>query len=186
MLLPPTSGPTSVTSAYAVAPMNATSIAPPMPTIEGGRPLANVVTCPVLGSTREILPAAPSVTYSAPPGPMALPEAPARPVTSWAVAHNGVIIAINVAANNSSIPVIQLEHATSVELTLKQPGDRNTFFITHLLLFFGIQKSFINAMRNLHFSREPGARRIHLPDSEGRDQQHQQCNDSHAETLGLD
>ena len=54
--------------------MNATSIAPPMPTIEGGRPLANVVTCPVFGSTREILPAAPSVTYSAPPGPMLLPE----------------------------------------------------------------------------------------------------------------
>ncbi len=30
--------------------------------IEGGRPLANVVSCPVSGSTREILPAKPSVT----------------------------------------------------------------------------------------------------------------------------
>ena len=62
--------------------MNATSIAPPMPTIAFGRPLANVVISPVCGSTREILPAAPSVTYSAPPGPMVLPEAPFRPVTS--------------------------------------------------------------------------------------------------------
>ena len=50
--------------------------------IDFGRPLANVVTAPVRGSTREILPAAPSVTYSAPPGPMALPEAPSRPATS--------------------------------------------------------------------------------------------------------
>ena len=38
---------------------------------------------PVFGSTREILPAAPSVTYSAPPGPTVLPEPPSRPVTSW-------------------------------------------------------------------------------------------------------
>src|SRR6266508_4841048 len=84
MSLPPTSEPTSVTSAYAVPPMNATSIAPPMPTIDFGRPLANVVMSPVFGSTREIRPAAPSVTYSAPPGPMVLPVAPSRPVTSRA------------------------------------------------------------------------------------------------------
>src|SRR5690348_1629334 len=62
--------------------MNATSMAPPMPTMKGGRPLANVVTCPVFGSTREILPAAPSVTNSAPPGPTVLPDPLARPVTS--------------------------------------------------------------------------------------------------------
>jgi hypothetical protein len=56
MSLPPTSEPTRVTSAYAVLPMNATSTAPPMPTIDFGRPLANVVMSPVFGSTREILP----------------------------------------------------------------------------------------------------------------------------------
>ena len=71
-----------MTSTYAVLPMNATSIAPPMPMIAFGRPLANVVISPVCGSTREILPAAPSVTYSAPPGPIVLPVAPCRPVTS--------------------------------------------------------------------------------------------------------
>src|SRR5437773_4619418 len=97
--------------------MNATSIAPPMLEppmlmIAGGRPLANVVLSPVCGSTREILPAAPSVTYSAPSGPMVLPVAPSRPVTSRAafgpagggeaLAADGVIIAIRAAANNSS------------------------------------------------------------------------------------
>ena len=72
-----------MTSAYAMLSMNATSIAPPMPMIDVfGRPLANVVFSPVWGSTREILPAAPSVTYSAPSGPMVLPVAPCRPVTS--------------------------------------------------------------------------------------------------------
>src|SRR5206468_7705945 len=73
---------TSVTSTYAMLSMNATSIAPPMPMIAGGRPLANVVFSPVCGSTREILPTAPSVTYSAPSGPMVLPMAPCKPVTS--------------------------------------------------------------------------------------------------------
>src|SRR2546430_17053969 len=79
---------TRVTSTYAMLSMNATSIAPPMLEppmlrIAGGRPLANVVFSPVSGSTREILPAAPSVTYSAPSGPMVLPFAPsAKPVTS--------------------------------------------------------------------------------------------------------
>src|SRR5687768_6492990 len=62
--------------------MNAMSMAPPIPTTNGGSPLANVVTSPVLGSMREILPAAPSVTKSAPPGPTALPDPLARPVTS--------------------------------------------------------------------------------------------------------
>ena len=60
--LPPTSGPTTVTNAYAVPPMNATSVVPPMPMIDAGRPLANVVISPVFGSTREILPTADSVT----------------------------------------------------------------------------------------------------------------------------
>src|SRR5205809_2851055 len=109
---PPTSGPTRVTSAYAVPPMNATSVVPPMPTIDFGRPLANVVITPVLGSTREILPAADSVTYSAPPGPTVLPEPPSSPVSSWvglgagdggaALAADGVIIPTTAAANNSS------------------------------------------------------------------------------------
>ena len=47
-----------------------------MPTsgIAGGRPLANVVTAPVFGSTRRTRPAGPSVTYSAPSGPTVLPE----------------------------------------------------------------------------------------------------------------
>src|SRR5437867_2626321 len=108
---PTTSGPTRVTSAYAVPPMNATSV-PPMPTIDFGRPLANVVITPVLGSTREILPAADSVTYSAPPGPTVLPEPPSRPVSSWvglgagdggaALAADGVIIPTTAAANSSS------------------------------------------------------------------------------------
>src|SRR5881394_4664670 len=79
---------TRVTSMYAMLSMNATSIAPPMLEppmlrIAFGRPLANVIFSPVSGSTREILPAAPSVTYSAPSGPMVLPFAPsAKPVTS--------------------------------------------------------------------------------------------------------
>src|SRR5437867_4327908 len=112
MSLPPTSEQTRVTSAYAVPPMNATSIAPPMPTIDFGRPLANVVMSPVFGSTREILPAAPSVTFSAPPGPTVLPEPPSRPVSSWvalgsadggaALAADGVIIPIRATANNNS------------------------------------------------------------------------------------
>ena len=46
--------------------------------IEGGRPLTNVVFSPVCGSTRETLPTAPSVTYSAPLGPTVLPVAPSR------------------------------------------------------------------------------------------------------------
>ena len=47
--------------------------------IDLGRPLANVVTSPVCGSTREMRPAAPSVTYSAPSGPTVLPDAPSSP-----------------------------------------------------------------------------------------------------------
>src|SRR5688500_5124027 len=111
--LPPTSGPTRVTSAYAVLPMNATSAAPPMPNSRVDRPLANVVTSPVFGSTREILPAQPSVTYSARPGPTVLPEPPSRPVTSWvavgpldggaAVAAAGVITPIRAATDNNSV-----------------------------------------------------------------------------------
>ena len=69
--------------------MNATSVVPPMPMIDPGRPLANVVISPVLGSTREILPAALSVTYSAPPGPTVLPEPPSSPVSSWVVVGAG-------------------------------------------------------------------------------------------------
>src|SRR6476620_776809 len=63
--------------------MNATSVTPPMS--DGGRPLANVVTAPVFGSTRRIRPLVGSVTKSAPPGPtalpMMLPNALGRPVT---------------------------------------------------------------------------------------------------------
>src|SRR6185436_9690058 len=87
--------------------MNATSIAPPMPTMKGGRPLANVVTCPVFGSTRDTLPAAPSVTNNAPPGPTVLPDPPARPLTNnvavgaasrWPRVPNGVSVAMRTAA----------------------------------------------------------------------------------------
>src|SRR6266542_672569 len=121
--VPPTSGLTRVTSAYAMLSMNATSIAPPMNAppmlmIAVGRPLANVVTSPVCGSTREILPAAPSVTYRAPSGPTVLPLAlskpVSRPVTSSVavgpghghrpLAADGVIIVIRAAAN-STIPI---------------------------------------------------------------------------------
>src|SRR5687767_7126281 len=133
MSLPPTSGPTRVTSTYAVLPMNATSIAPPMPTIELGRPLAKVVTSPVFGSTREILPAAPSVTYSAPPGPMVLPEAPSRPVTSrtalgapdgcGALAADGATIAITSAVNNSSFRLEPIGPSPQHEVrSLRQPA----------------------------------------------------------------
>src|SRR6185503_16069529 len=80
---------------------------PPMPTMNGGKPLANVVTVPVVGSTRDTLPTAPSVTNSAPPGPIVLPDPLAKPLTrSVAVgaasgtgpfADNGVIAAISAA-----------------------------------------------------------------------------------------
>src|SRR6266480_4994697 len=110
--LPPTSEPTRVISAYAVLPMNATTIAPPRPTIDFGKPLANVVMSPVFGSTRKILPAAVSVTYNAPPGPTVLPEPPSKPVSSWAglsppdggaaLPANGVIIAIRAAVKTTS------------------------------------------------------------------------------------
>src|SRR5262245_37059200 len=117
--------------------MNATSIAPPIPTMESGKPLANGVTSPVFGSTREILPAAPSVTYNAPPGPMPLPEAPARPVTNWAAADNGVIVPITVAAS------IQAEHVNTADLKLVRLREcKTTSFIRHLFLFFGNLPSF--------------------------------------------
>ncbi len=45
-----------MTKSYAVEPLKATSIAPPIGATASGRPLANVVTTPVLGSTRETLP----------------------------------------------------------------------------------------------------------------------------------
>src|SRR5688572_3826626 len=77
------SEPTPLTSTYAVLPMNATSIGPPlpMPKSEAGRPLANVVTAPDSGSTREMLPVL-SVKYSAPSGPTVLPLPPSRPEAS--------------------------------------------------------------------------------------------------------
>src|SRR3954454_11767638 len=61
------------------------SIAPPNGMSWAGRPLANVVTLPVAGSTRRTRPVAPSVRYRAPSGPMVLPEPPLSPVTRlWA------------------------------------------------------------------------------------------------------
>jgi hypothetical protein len=65
--------PTMVTSAYAVCLRKAMSTTPPAKMGEIGRPLANVVTVPVSGSTREIRPTSASVTYSAPSGPTVLP-----------------------------------------------------------------------------------------------------------------
>src|SRR5262249_5579798 len=111
--LPPTSGPTRVTRAYAVSSRNATSIGPPVGRIALGRPLANVVIAPVSGSTREIRPALPSGTYSAPSGPTVLPTVPCKPEASrvaWgppdvgeAPAADGVIVAIRTAAHNHSL-----------------------------------------------------------------------------------
>src|SRR3954464_3251127 len=55
--------------------MKATSVAPPKNGwTAGGSPVANVVTAPVLRSTRRTRPALPSVTYSARSGPIVLPE----------------------------------------------------------------------------------------------------------------
>src|SRR3954454_8767179 len=54
--------------------MNATSIAPPMSASACGSPGTNVLVAPVRGSTRNTLPARPSVTYNAPSGPIVLPE----------------------------------------------------------------------------------------------------------------
>src|SRR5688572_648246 len=95
--------------------MNATSMAPPMPTMNGGRPLANGVTCPVFGSTREILPAAPSVTNSAPPGPTVLPDPLAKPVTNnvavgsaasrWPRVPNGIVAMRTAAPKEVSVLV---------------------------------------------------------------------------------
>src|SRR4051812_239634 len=83
--LPPRSEPTTVTSAYAVLPMNATSNTPPLPKAsksEGGRPLANVVTTPDFGSTRNIRPVWVSGPYNAPSGPTVLPNPPSMPDTN--------------------------------------------------------------------------------------------------------
>src|SRR4029453_14464806 len=74
------SAPTTLTRAYAVEPMNATSITPPNGSASyfWGSPLAYSVSSPLSGSTRQISPAAGWGTYSAPPGPTVLPE-PAPP-----------------------------------------------------------------------------------------------------------
>ena len=81
---------------YLVSPMNATSITPPMPTATScfGKPLANVVTVPVFGSTREILPAMVSVTYKAllePDGACPMPPCTARVISRVAVGPAGGI-----------------------------------------------------------------------------------------------
>src|SRR5262245_21692671 len=83
-LPPPMSVPTRVTSTYAVPSRKATSIAPPTGRTGSGRPLANIVTAPVMGSTRTTRPAVLSVTYSARPGRIEEPEPAqlANPATS--------------------------------------------------------------------------------------------------------
>ena len=65
-----------------------------------GRPLAKVVTAPVLGSTRRTRPPGPSVTYSALSGPTVLPEPhpPTQPgaakvASSWTVGPFGGFVA---------------------------------------------------------------------------------------------
>src|SRR5437867_13323560 len=79
--------PTTLTRAYAVEPMNATSITPPNGSWlnRRGRPLANSVFAPLSGSKRQISPAPGCGTYSAPPGPTALPEPapPPSPAAAW-------------------------------------------------------------------------------------------------------
>src|SRR3954447_13044438 len=78
---PGTDASTRVTSAYALLPRNATSVAPPGPKIRFGRQSANVDVSPLPGSIRTIRPAIPSVTYRAPSGPTVLPNEPWRPDT---------------------------------------------------------------------------------------------------------
>src|SRR5262245_27136483 len=96
---------TSVTSTYAVLPMNATSIAPPSGITCGGSQLANVVTVPVSGSTREIRPAAGSGTYNAPSGPTVLPEPPCRPVTQPGVTVGAAVGGAALAESAATNPV---------------------------------------------------------------------------------
>jgi hypothetical protein len=87
--------------------MKATSIAPPIPTMKGGSPLANVVTSPVVGLTREILPTTPSVTNRSPPGPMVLPDPPSSPDTSswggWAAKVDGAPFAIELISSGRPV-----------------------------------------------------------------------------------
>src|SRR5262249_30224682 len=86
---------------YTVEPMNATSMTPPNGSWLNfrGRPLAYSDFSPLARSMRQISPAAGCGTYSAPPGPTALPEA-APPA--------------NVASNSGS-PGSVLEAATLAE-----------------------------------------------------------------------
>jgi len=113
MALPPTSGPTRVTSTYAVWPRKAMSVAPPRPMTGFGSPSTYVVVAPVCGSTRVIRPAAGSVTYKAPSGPTVLPKPPCKPVTrrdtvgfpacGAAITADGTLTATNAANNTSNL-----------------------------------------------------------------------------------
>src|SRR5687768_1420144 len=104
------------------------STGPPKPTsgINLGSPLANVAVAPVLGSTRVILPAALSVTYSAPSGPMVLPDPPSRPATSRcavafpedraeALATEGATIATKATDNSNSFLDAETKRLSSMD-----------------------------------------------------------------------
>src|SRR5215207_9507638 len=85
--VPPTSGPTTETSAYAVSPMKATSKTPPTGCV--GSPVVYVVDAPVAVSTRTIAPLARAATYRAPSGPIVLPIEPPRPEARTSATGSG-------------------------------------------------------------------------------------------------
>ena len=104
------------------------STGPPKPAagINFGSPLAYVVVAPVLGSTRVILPAAFSVTYSAPSGPMVLPEPPSRPVTNrYAVGslEGGAARAAGGATNASSVSTRRTSHPDRRGIPMGLPSE---------------------------------------------------------------
>src|SRR4029453_17187681 len=103
------------------------STGPPKPTagISFGSPPAKVVVAPVLGSARVILPAAFSVTYSAPSGPMVLPEPPSRPATKrWAVGSpvRGVAPAAAGATNASNVSSRRTSHPDRRGVLMRPPS----------------------------------------------------------------
>jgi hypothetical protein len=91
-----------------------------------------VVLSPVSGSTREILPATVSVTYSAPSGPTVLPKAPSRPSVSSsgsAACHDGEALAafgvtstvIAAATTSESVHPSSAHHGSSSAALMHAP-----------------------------------------------------------------
>src|SRR6185437_16390179 len=125
--------------------MNATSIAPPRPTLWScfGRPLANVVIAPVRGSTRAMLPSVHWGIYSAPSGPMVLPSASPRPVASkvagcpWAIFAASAVPLPRMIAQLNARPISNLfQFITFLHDTMhgcEMSGLCWAVFATHLL-----------------------------------------------------